>query len=60
MVARYRQSTTLNMRCGCADGMGYCYAAGCARFAGTLEQVGDSGGFTGHSRSIVYSSQTSV
>ena len=41
MAAGCQQSIALSMRCVRAYSMGYCYASGCSRVAGTLEQVGD-------------------
>lgn len=56
VAACCQQSTALSMRCGGAYSMGYCYASGCARVAGTLERVSDCGGFPEHCISINYSS----
>ena len=60
MVARCQQAAAPEMRCHGAGGKGDCYAAGCARVAGTSEQVGDGGGFTEHYISINYSNRVSV
>lgn len=60
MAAGCQQSTALSMRCGGSDGMGYCYATGYARVAGTLEQVGDGGYFTEHYISINHSDGISI